>query len=186
VILKNSLIETDSEVLYLNRKYYFIPSISARLHLMLLSIFLPLLSIVPANAIETNKAEKVSKIVESPIHYVGVPYKSGNRKDPFLAPPKPKSNIKVDEEVSRGVPPPGIAGTFIAQAVLEGISVRNERRKAIVRGRDDRAYFLREGDKLFDGYLKTIQEDSITLVREVTMKSGKTLTQEVTKRLRTP
>jgi hypothetical protein len=57
---------------------------------------------------------------------------------------------------------------------------------AIVRGADTRAYFLKEGDRLFDGYLKTIGIDSITLVRETKMRSGKTLTQNVTKRLRTP
>ncbi len=57
---------------------------------------------------------------------------------------------------------------------------------AVVRGSDSRAYFLKVGDKLFDGYLKDIQNDSITLVRETKLRSGKTLTQDVTKRLRTP
>lgn len=195
----------------------------ARLPQILLSISLPLLSILPARAIEshikqapqakqltetieateTGKTDKVVEVgivgdkvpdalnnksgnVESPIQHSGIPYKSSNRRDPFLAPPKPKPNVIIDEEISRGVPPPGIAGTYLAQTFLEGISIRNDRRTAIVRGRDDRAYFLHEGDRLFDGYLKTIQEDSITLVRETIMRSGKKLTQEVTKRLRTP
>jgi hypothetical protein len=193
---------------------------------VLLLLFLPLLPIRPASAIEshikqtthakqpieptettepteTGKTDKVveagivgdkvpevhniaSGNAESPIQHAGTPYKSSNRRDPFLAPPKPKLNVIIDEEISRGVPPPGIAGTYLAQTFLEGISIRNDRKTAIVRGRDDRAYFLHEGDRLFDGYLKTIQEDSITLVRETTMRSGKKLTQEVTKRLRTP
>ena len=127
------------------------------------------------------------KPVESPINYSGIPYKPGNHRDPFWNPEKPKTSSKTgDEEISRGLPPPGIAGTYIAQAILEGISIREDRMTAVVRGVDKRAYFLREGDRLFDGYLKTIQEDSITLVRETKMRSGKTLTQEVTKRLRTP
>jgi hypothetical protein len=158
---------------------------------ILLSIFLPLLCTVQANAIGTitpnpNSTVNAEKAVKTPIQYSGVPYKSGNLRDPFLVPQKPKSIVNGDEEISRGLPPPGIAGTFVAQAVLEGISIRKDRKTAIIRSNDNRAYFLREGDKLFDGYLKIIQEDSITLVRERKMRSGKTLTQEVTKRLRTP
>jgi hypothetical protein len=167
---------------------------------MLISILLPLLFILPAGAIgkpatpatdstrtmDEYKTGKTGKVVGSSVHDLGVPYKSGNRRDPFLAPPIPKSSVKTDEETSRGLPPPGIAGTYVAQVVLEGISVRNDRKMAIVRSKDNRAYFLREGARLFDGYLKTIQEDSITLVRETFMKSGKELTHEVTKRLRTP
>jgi hypothetical protein len=213
VTLNNSLIVTASESN--NRQRSLLPWVSAHLRQMLLFLSLPLLSIMPASAIgnhttdapdatrtsdvthttdtthaalttDANKTGKAGKMVESPIHYVGIPYKSGNRRDPFLAPPKPKPNVYIDEEISRGLPPPGIAGTDVSQAVLEGISVRKDRKTAIVRSKDNRAYFLREGDRLFDGYLKTIQEDSIILVRETFMKSGKKLTQEVTKRLRTP
>jgi Tfp pilus assembly protein PilP len=134
-----------------------------------------------------GKVSQAQKAVESPINYAGISYRPGDRRDPFWNPAKQKKSSKTeDEEISRGLPPPGIAGTYIAQAILEGISIREDRISAIVRGADNRAYFLREGDRLFDGYLKTIQEDSITLVRETKMRSGKTLTQDVTKRLRTP
>ncbi len=134
-----------------------------------------------------NNAEQAAKVVESPIKIADVLYKSGNRRDPFLNPLAFKKNAKVeDEEITRGLPPPGIAGTYIAQASFQGTSIRNDHRLAIVRGVDARAYFLKEGDRLFDGYLKDIQLDSITLVRETKMKSGKTLTQDVTKRLRIP
>jgi hypothetical protein len=135
----------------------------------------------------------------SPIKYAGIIYVSGNRRDPFLHPhhyrinaatSAPTNSIPTakteDEEISRGVPPPGIAGTYIAQAKLDGIAVDANRRIAVVRGAESRAYFLKEGDRLFDGYLKSIQDDSIILVREIKMRSGKFYTQEVTKRLRTP
>jgi Tfp pilus assembly protein PilP len=230
VTLNNSLIVTASAVPWRIKQRPLFPWVMARLPQMLLSLFLPLLFIMPASAIgkhithttdatdathttdapqatdatqtmdemdapqtteamdstDANKTEKTGKVVESPIHYAGVPYKSANRRDPFLAPAKPKSSVKTDEEISRGLPPPGIAGTNVEQTILEGISIRDDRKTAIVRGRDNRTYFLREGDRLFDGYLKTIQEDSITLTRETLMRSGKKLTQEVTKRLRTP
>ncbi|MEJ2110684.1 MAG: hypothetical protein P8Z37_12395 [Acidobacteriota bacterium] len=120
-------------------------------------------------------------------NYAGVAFRSSNRPDPFLNPLLKKKESNKDQEISRGLPPPGIAGTFIAEAELKGISIQEDgRRLAIVNGNGNRAYFLREGDKLFDGYLKTIHRDSITLVRVTEMRSGKVITQEVTKKLRTP
>lgn len=134
------------------------------------------------------KVGQSPKAAETPIKYSGVRYQSGNRRDPFLNPLllKKKATQEDDGEVSRGLPPPGIAGTYIAQATLQGITSRNSGKVAVVRGADSRAYFLRVGDRLFDGYVKDIQIDSMTLVRETKLKSGKTLTQDVTKRLRTP
>ncbi len=160
------------------------PAIAA--HLLVAAITLCPLVAQEAKPALASAAQK-PKAVESPLKVSGVHYVSGNRRDPFLHPAPVKITVKPeDEEVSRGVPPPGIAGTFIEQAVLQGTSVRDDRKMAIVRGADTRAYFLKEGDRLFDGYLKTIGNDSITLVRETKMRSGKTITQEVTKRLRTP
>jgi hypothetical protein len=132
-------------------------------------------------------AASKTKIVETPAKVTGVLYKSGNRQDPFLNPMLYKRpRAPEDEELSRGVPPPGIAGTLIAQAILQGIVIRDNGRVAVVRGADTRAYFLKEGDKFFDGYLKTIESDFVTFVQETKYRSGKTLTHDVIKRLRTP
>ena len=113
-------------------------------------------------------------------------YEPDNRMDPFLRIVPKVSTAKVgDEEIPRGNPPPGIAGIVIDKAGLEGIVIRGGNlRLAIIRGADKRAYFLSEGARIFDGYLQTIQNDSVVFVRETIMRSGKTLTQEVTKRLR--
>ena len=155
---------------------------------VLVQLFLPLLFFSPSMAQKAKPAVRnmgpINKEAEAaPLKRVL--YNSGNHRDPFLNPLAMKKNEKPDEEVSRGLPPPGMSGTFIAKAVLQGTAVRDNGRVAIVRGADNRAYFLKEGDKLFDGYLKTIDLDSITLVRETKLKSGKTLTQDVIKKLRT-
>jgi hypothetical protein len=129
------------------------------------------------------------KTMEALNRYSGASFNPSNRRDPFLNPFQGKKNAKPveeDEEVSRGAPPPGIGGTYIAQATLQGISVNGTGKMAVLSGADSRAYFLKEGDRLFDGYLKAIRDDSITLVRETRMKSGKLLIQDVIKRLRTP
>jgi len=70
--------------------------------------------------------------------------------------------------------------------MLLGISTSEEQRTAIFRGTDKRAYFLHDGDRLFDGYVKNVGMDEVTMVRETKYRSGKESAQEVTKRLRTP
>jgi Tfp pilus assembly protein PilP len=160
----------------------------------LLWALLPMLlycPMTPAGANNTSPASSVAqtkKTLESPIKYANVVYRSENRRDPFINPLLVIKRDKPleDEEISRGLPPPGIAGTYIAQATLQGIATRDAGKVAVFRGADSRAYFLRKGDKLFDGYLKDIHDDSVTLVRETKLRSGKILTQDVTKRLRTP
>jgi hypothetical protein len=156
-------------------------------------LLLPTLLSTPSIALDTQQGARknsgqIAKDTEFPIADIGVLYNSGNRPDPFLNPLLLKQNSKSreDEEVARGLPPPGIAGTYIAQASLQGIAVSDDGRIAVVRGADTRAYFLKEGDRLFDGYVKAIENDFITLVRETKLRSGKVLTQDVIKRLRTP
>jgi len=148
-------------------------------------MFLPVLQ---AAAQDKENADDSGKpAVETSIKPVAVPYESSNRRDPFFNPVVRKEPVQkeVDSEIPHGTPPPGIRGTLIDKAGLEGIVVRsNNRRMAIVRGADNRVYFLREGDRLFDGYLKTIQDDSVVFVRETFMRSGNILTREITKRLR--
>jgi len=143
---------------------------------------------------EVKTAEKDTgikqQLLEMPSPQVGLRYQSGNRKDPFLNPLLLKKQAELksgdDEEVARSQPPPGIAGMYIAQVMLLGISASEEKRTAIFSGTDKRSYFLQDGDRLFDGYIKRIGTDDVLMVRETKLRSGKVLTQEVTKRLRQP
>lgn len=132
----------------------------------------------PSTPVEATEALHTSKATR---------YASGNKRDPFLnlLLTRKKTEEK-SEEVSRGQPPPGVAGMFIAQVALMGTSQKEGSFTAVFRGTDKRAYFLHEGDRLFDGYIKQIKADSVLLVRETKLKSGEVTTQEVTKQLRTP
>jgi hypothetical protein len=119
------------------------------------------------------------------LSYRGAHYEPSNRRDPFLNPLLLKRDEDPNEEAPRGSPPPGIAGMTIREVQLLGISVSTEEQTACFFGTDKRVYFLHVGDRLFDGYVKSIAMDAVQLIRETTLKSGKVLTQEVTKRLRT-
>jgi hypothetical protein len=126
--------------------------------------------------------------IASAFKAAGVRYKPEARRDPFLNPLayRKKNAPPPDEEVPRGTPPPGIAGMFIEQVMLLGTSLQPDGgRKAIFQGTDTRAYFLQQGDKLFDGYVKSIGVDSVVLVRVTKLRSGKVLARELTKSLRT-
>lgn len=167
-------------------------SISGTVSFLLMGFSMAVFISASATAQDGNRNSEVGSqqatSAKSPrMNYAGISFKSSNLRDPFLNPLLKKKGKPQDQEIDRGVPPPGIAGTFIAEATLKGISIHETgRRLAIVKGSENRAYFLREGDRLFDGYLKAIHRDSITLIRERKMRSGKIITQEVTKRLRTP
>jgi len=135
---------------------------------------------------KTDPAKAKKIIVKSPVVYTGVQYQSGNRRDPFLNLLLLKKEQKPlqDPEEPRGQPPPGIGGMFMAEVTLLGVASQEGEQTAIFRGTDKRAYFLRQGDKLFDGSITKIDADAVTLIRETRFKSGKILNQEVIKRLR--
>jgi len=159
------------------------------LSFLLLSFLLSVAAILPASAQEEENAGKPeeSVIVETISKPAPVLYESQKLRDPFLhlAPPKTPARKVEDEEVPRGAAPPGIEGTYIDDAGFEGVLIRSGNiHIAVVRSSDNRAYFLHEGDRLFDGYIKTIENDSVVFIRETLMMSGKLLTEEVTKRLR--
>lgn len=132
----------------------------------------------PAKPVEATDTLHTSKATR---------YASGNKRDPFLNLQLiRKKTEEKKEEVSRGQPPPGIAGMSIAQVALMGTSQKEGSFTAVFRGTDKRAYFLHEGDRLFDGYVKQIKADSVLMVRETKLRSGEVMTEEVTKQLRTP
>jgi len=130
------------------------------------------------------RAGRPERVVESAEISTGVRYLDAGRRDPFLNPLfMKKSSGTRDEEVIPVRRPAGITGTYIAELSFEGTCSGGGRRLAVLRSADKRAYFLEEGDRLYDGYLKAILADSIILVRETRFKSGKVLTQDVIKRL---
>jgi hypothetical protein len=57
---------------------------------------------------------------------------------------------------------------------------------AVVVNALDKAYFLRENDPVFDGFVLKITGDSIVFKETVQDKLGKPFTKEVTKKINTP
>lgn len=155
-----------------------------------LVLFLQCLAMLPVPALLAQTPKPVAeaqKKAEAPVLYSSAAYQPDGRRDPFLNPTlSGKKEDNPDEEESRGTPPPGISGMLIAQVRLLGTSLGEDGPVAVFQGPDKRAYFLQERDRLFDGFVKQVGSDFVLLVRETRLRSGKIVTQEVTKQLRTP
>jgi len=79
--------------------------------------------------------------------------------------------------------PPGIEGMDIQELELVGIVVMDAGNIAFFNGTDNLGYFLRVGDRVYDGKLVGIDRDKVVFEQEISGAPGRR-TREVTKRLR--
>jgi hypothetical protein len=102
------------------------------------------------------------------------------RRDPFLP------------LVARGRPgggdipdnlPPGKAGLVVATVRLDGIVRSHNGMIAVVANPQNRVYFVREGDRLFNGSVERINMDSVTFRERGKDPFGNPLDRVVVKRL---
>jgi len=126
----------------------------------------------PAVAVEDKKTPPDSKKPEKT-------YSSVGKRDPFVSP-----------VVSRSVGGSGCSAgkrcLAIDQIALTGIVKSDSGMIAVVVNALNKAYFLRENDPVFNGYVVKITGDSIVFKETIQDKLGKPFEREVTKRIFTP
>lgn len=105
-------------------------------------------------------------------------YAADGRRDPFVSP-------VVTRIVAEGCST-GKRCLAINQITLTGIVKSDSGMIAVVVNAMNKAYFLRENDPVFNGYVVRITGDSIVFQESVQDNLGKTLTREVTKRISVP
>ncbi len=99
------------------------------------------------------------------------------KRDPFL----PLVN---EGKPGGGVPlPPGKAGLVVATVRIDGTVRAPEGMLAVVSNPDQRVYFLREGDRLYDGDVEKIGLDGVTFKENSKDAFGKPVERLVTKRI---
>ena len=104
---------------------------------------------------------------------------SVTRRDPFEALlNKAQANNAAPENL-----PPGKAGLVVASLKIDGIVHGSGGMIAIVSNPQQRVYFLREGDKLYDGSVDHITLEAISFHEFGKDAFGKPLERQVTKRL---
>ncbi len=104
---------------------------------------------------------------------------ANGRRDPFVSP------VISQSAVGSGCSS-GKRCLAVGQISLKGVVKSETGMIAVVVNALDKAYFLRENDPVFDGYVLKITGDSIVFKETVQDKLGKPFTKEVTKKINTP
>jgi len=112
----------------------------------------------------------------------GVRYDPAGHQDPFMNLLGLRGGR--EDSVVENAATAGIGGMRISEIAFVGTSLNEGTYTVVLRGKDSRTYFLREGERLRDGYVKKIQGDSVVFVQETKLRSGKVMTQEIAKQLR--
>jgi Tfp pilus assembly protein PilP len=90
----------------------------------------------------------------------------------------------VNQNKPNGPPlPPGKAGLVVATVHVDGTVSSPNGMLAVVSNPDQRVYFLREGDRLYDGDVEKIGLDGVTFKENSKDAFGKQVERTVTKRI---
>ena len=106
-------------------------------------------------------------------------YTAAGRRDPFVSPVVSRSMVSAGCSSGKRC-------LAINQIALTGIVKSDSGMIAVVVNAMNKAYFLRENDPVFNGYVVKITGDSIVFQETVQDNLGKPVTREVTKRISTP
>ena len=105
-------------------------------------------------------------------------YSANGRRDPFISP--------VVSHAGRSGCSTGKKCLEIGAINLRGVVHAESGFIAVVSNNMNKAYFLRENDPVFNGYVVKITGDSIVFQETVQDRLGKTFTREVVKKITTP
>lgn len=98
------------------------------------------------------------------------------KRDPFQP-------LVSDTRPSHGPLPPGKAGLIIGTVHVDGTVKSPSGMLAVVSNEERRVYFIREGDKLYDGDVEKIGLDGVTFKENSKDAFGKPVERMVTKRI---
>ena len=139
-----------------------------------------------ASAVAVNQPEKAANTVavedkKNPVEpkKETKTYAAAGRRDPFVSPVVSRSMVASGCSTGKRC-------LAINQITLTGIVKSEGGMIAVVVNAMNKAYFLRENDPVFNGYVVRITGDSIVFQETVQDNLGKTLTREVTKRISAP
>ena len=125
-------------------------------------------------AVEDNKTAAPSQKKEPARNY-----SLADRRDPFVSPVMNRSMLGSGCSTGKRC-------LAIDQIALKGVVRSDNGMIAVVVNALDKAYFLRENDPVFNGYVVKITGDSIIFKETVQDRMGKPFTREVTKKITTP
>jgi hypothetical protein len=111
-----------------------------------------------AEGVET--AEPVPEGIEL-VEGSGYRYDSRGRRDPFISLALGLNIVPPDMR------PPGLSGMLIQEVSLHGIVKTSEGFIAMIQGTDNKSYFARVGERLYDGSIETIDSEKVVFLQEI-------------------
>jgi Tfp pilus assembly protein PilP len=107
-------------------------------------------------------------------------YNREGRRDPFIS-----LVGRAGDPTAAGVRPPGLPGILIQEVSLKGIVRQSNGFVAMVQGPDKKTYMARPGQRLLDGTVKSITQDTVVFSQDVNDPLSLVKQREVRKTLRT-
>ena len=122
--------------------------------------------------------EKIIEESESVLAGRGFTYDPAGRRDPFRS-------LVEQTKADRGPRPKGIAGMLISEVDLVGIVQKGKDNLAFFNGSDNKGYFLRVGDQLYDGRIIQINRATGQVVFRQEINDPRSIKpyRDITKRL---
>jgi hypothetical protein len=91
----------------------------------------------------------------------GYNYDSRGRRDPFIS-------LALGMNIlSPEVRPPGLGGMLIQEVTLRGLVKTSEGFIAMIQGTDNKSYFAREGERMYDGTIESIDSEKVVFRQEI-------------------
>ena len=131
-----------------------------------------------------DTADTINRIMqdnEAMLSGRGFTYDPAGRRDPF------RSLVDALNSAQRGPRPRGIAGMLISEVDLVGIVQKGHAGIAFFNGSDNKGYFLKVGDQLYDGKITRIDRKTGSVVFRQDVNDPRSIKpyRDVTKRLTT-
>jgi hypothetical protein len=134
--------------------------------------------LIPAASAQTHSKKKAAKETSAQAPPEGAGTKVTPRRDPF------EPLVGITKEGGGGPNlPPGKAGLVIGTTRVDGTVKSPEGMLAVVSNPEQRVYFVREGDRLYDGQVEKIGLDGVVFRENSKDAFGKPVEREVTKRI---
>ena len=133
----------------------------------------------PASPQDSETINKIMQDNEAMLTGRGFTYDPAGRRDPF------RSLVDAANTVGKGPRPRGIAGMLISEVDLVGIVQKGKGAIAFFNGSDNKGYFLKVGDALYDGKITRIDRKTGTVVFRQDINDPRSIKpyRDVTKRL---
>jgi Tfp pilus assembly protein PilP len=116
-----------------------------------------------------------------PLEPQGYDYKPAGRRDPFISLVRRTTQAAGTSANSR---PTGLGGLSIEQIRMTGVVKGRQGFSAIVKGVDNRTYYVKAGDELFDGKVRAVTADAMFLLQNVNDPLSDAKTREIKRLLR--